>query len=73
MLPWCFMPLNYFASVCSFIIPLGRGASAQPWRSADLSSVGWSVEQLKAAQDYAHAVAICRSASLTQTIMWLTE
>ncbi|WP_137136663.1 hypothetical protein [Rhizobium sp. FKY42] len=50
------MRLNYFASVCSFIILLDSGASAQLWRSADLSSVGWSVERLKAA----HAVATSR-------------
>src|SRR5690606_29581195 len=29
------------------------GAAAQPWQSADPASAGWSIDRLKAAQDYA--------------------
>jgi len=42
-----------FAFISVVMITFGDVASAQPWKSVDPSSVGWSVEQLKAAQDYA--------------------
>ncbi len=48
-----FMRLNFFAILSAFMITLGSGASAQPWKTVDPSSAGWSVEQLKAALDYA--------------------
>ncbi|UXT61376.1 serine hydrolase (plasmid) [Agrobacterium fabrum] len=42
-----------FAFISVVMIIFGSVASAQPWKSVDPSSVGWSVGQLKAAQDYA--------------------
>ncbi|MFS2152442.1 serine hydrolase domain-containing protein [Rhizobium sp. Rhizsp42] len=48
-----FMRLNFLAIVSAFIISLGGGASAQPWKTVEPSSAGWCVERLKAAQDYA--------------------
>ena len=45
---------NLFAILISlFSSVIAGNASAQPWQSADPGSKGWSVEELKNAQDYA--------------------
>jgi len=41
------------AAISLFVIVLAGGANAQPWQNADPASAGWSVNGLKAAQDYA--------------------
>lgn len=41
-----------FAFISIVMIIFGGDGIAQPWKSVDPSSAGWSVEQLKAAQDY---------------------
>lgn len=48
-----FMRQILFPFLSAVMITFGGVASAQPWKSVDPSSVGWSVEQLKAAQGYA--------------------
>jgi len=41
-------------TIVSFIATVLAGAvSAQPWENTDPASAGWSVEELKAAQQYA--------------------
>lgn len=42
--------------ISAFTIAFAAGARAQPWQSADPASAGWSVEELKAAQNYAAAL-----------------
>lgn len=42
-----------FAFISVVMITFGDVASAQPWKSVAPSSVGWSVERLTAAQEYA--------------------
>lgn len=42
-----------FAIISVVMLTFGGVATAQPWQRVDPSSGGWSVEQLKAAQDYA--------------------
>ncbi|NTJ35846.1 serine hydrolase [Agrobacterium rhizogenes] len=39
--------------VALFALVLSGSANAQPWQSSDPASAGWSVDRLKAAQDYA--------------------
>jgi CubicO group peptidase (beta-lactamase class C family) len=54
-----------FAFISVVMITVGGDVNAQPWNSVDPSSVGWSVEQLKAAQDY--------SASLMPTAVMVVQ
>jgi hypothetical protein len=43
-----------FFGVVSFLTALlAGGLGAQPWQNADPASAGWSVDELKSAQDYA--------------------
>lgn len=42
-----------FAFISVVTIAFGGEANAQPWKSVDPAPAGWSVEQLKAAEDYA--------------------
>lgn len=41
--------------ICALIVVLflAENVSAQPWQNADAAPVGWSVDRLKSAQDYA--------------------
>lgn len=47
------MRLIVFAVVSFVMTVFAGGASAQRWQNADPAAAGWSVERLKAAQDYA--------------------
>ena len=42
--------------ISAFTIAFAAGAREKPWQSADPASAGWSVEELKAAQNYAAAL-----------------
>ncbi len=44
---------SVFAFISVVTIAFGGETNAQPWKSVDPAPAGWSVEQLKAAQDYA--------------------
>lgn len=46
------MRLIVFAIVSFVTAVLARGVIAQPWQNADPASAGWSIDRLKAAQDY---------------------
>ncbi|MFK0333788.1 serine hydrolase domain-containing protein [Rhizobium sp. NPDC090275] len=47
------MRLIVFAAVSFVTAVLAAGVSAQPWQDTDSASAGWSIDRLKAAQDYA--------------------
>ncbi|MBN7809011.1 serine hydrolase [Agrobacterium rosae] len=47
------MRLGVFAIVSFITVVVAGGVHAQQWQSAEPASAGWSVENLKAAQDYA--------------------
>jgi CubicO group peptidase (beta-lactamase class C family) len=47
------MRLIVFAAVSFVTAVLAGGVSAQPWQNTDPASAGWSIDRLKAAQDYA--------------------
>ena len=47
------MRLIIFAIVSFITVVLAGGVSAQPWQNTDPASAGWSIDRLKAAQDYA--------------------
>ncbi|MFK4259896.1 serine hydrolase domain-containing protein [Agrobacterium tumefaciens] len=47
------MRLIVFAAVSFVMAVLAGGVSAQPWKNTDPASAGWSIDRLKAAQDYA--------------------
>ncbi len=46
------MRLIIFAIVSFITVVLAGGVSAQPWQNTDPASAGWSIDRLKAAQDY---------------------
>lgn len=47
------MRLIVFAIVSFITVVLAGGVNAQPWQNTDPISAGWSIDKLKAAQDYA--------------------